>query len=922
MRIVALGPSPRTSSTITDRYRRATIDTLKLAFASSMALELVATLSVALIAVCVGLRLDAASLDFRTALVVLLLAPEAYWPMRRLGAEFHAAAEGTASLEAAEALFALADPIDLAGPTAHVIPIGDVELDDITLRYGDRTVVEHFSATLRSPGLTAVSGPSGCGKSTLMAALIGELPPSAGQIRIGGVELTGAELGEWRAQLAWAPQRPWLIAGTVAENVRLGRPTATEDDVWRAVERVGLADTLANLGLGLHTPLGEDGAGLSAGQRARVALARVVLSERPYVFLDEPTAHLDRATEAVFLDTVLWLAERSTVVVVAHRQAVLDAADRVVHLPGHVASVPCPGADLASTGPLSARSTQRAAVTSAPPSTAPEDDHPPRFGRRTGIALGALSVASGVALTATAAWLITRASEHPPVLMMTAAIVGVRAFGVARPLLRYAERLVSHDAALRMLAERRTRVYDALVPLVPGRLGVRRGDVLASVVDDVDATVDHDLRVRQPLWTAALVGGGAGLFAWLIAPAAGLVVLGLTAVTALTAALTRKGASVEAQFVRQRARLSTRVEGILHGARQLVMWQASEAALEALDREGMRLAETSRRCVRVPAAGRAVIVVSCGLGVVSVAAVVPPGATTAPMLAMLAILPLALTDALVPAIDAGALAVQTAAAKARLDALEALEPAVQDPPAPRPFRATVVDMEARRVCAGWGEGLALTDVSLDLPAGRRLAVVGPSGSGKSTLAALLLRFLDPRTGTITLGETALADLRLDDVRRTVGLVDDDPYIFSSTVVENIRLARPEALDVHVEQALRAAHLGDWLDGLSGGLATSIGEGSALVSGGERARIGLARTLLADQMVLVLDEPTAHLDTATALAVTTDLLAASKERTIVWITHGTVGLESMDAVLHLSDTAESNDCPDLLAQSGCATSVSP
>jgi ATP-binding cassette subfamily C protein CydCD len=889
--------------TVTDRYRRATFETLRLAFASSVALELIATLSVALVAVCVGLRLASGSVDFRTALIVLLLAPEAYWPLRRVGAEFHAAAEGTASFEAADRLLSLA-PSPSTLPLAPCSPGGGVTIERVTAGYGERTILHGRSAYIPSPGLTAVVGPSGCGKSTLLATLLGELQPSAGRIRVGGVDLADLDPTRWRRQVAWAPQRPWLTAGTIADNIRIGRPEATDAEVWQALAQVALDLTVAALPRGLDTPLGEDGAGLSAGQQSRISLARVVVAQRPYVFLDEPTAHLDAVTEAVFLDTLRSLSDVATVVVVAHRQAVVDAADQVLNLPpsprsrGSVGIVREEVALIsAETGATSSRTIP--AERAEPPESV---ERKGRFGRRTGIVLGALSVASGVALTATAAWLITRASQHPPVLMLMVAIVAVRTFGLARPALRYAERLVSHDAALRLLAERRAQVYDALVPLVPGRLGVRRGDLLASVVDDVDALVDQELRVRQPLWTAGLVGGGAALLAALLSPVAGLVTVLVVLVGGAGALVARAGTGrSEPEFVEHRAALSTRVEEILHGARQLELWQLTPTALAELDSEGQRLAWAARTSARFLAAGRALVLLAGGLGVVAMAALVPVGATSPAILALLVMLPLALADAVLPVVDAGALSVRTRAARDRLARLTALAPAVADTESPRPVSDLSSALTLDRVSAGWGDSDAVRDLRLDLAPGQRIGIVGPSGSGKSTLAALLMRFIDPRSGTVALDGVDLRQLALDDVRRVVGLVDDDPYVFGSNVAENIRLARPGADDAEVEGALRAAHLGGWLDSLPHGLGTLIGEGNALVSGGERARIGIARALLADQPVLVLDEPTAHLDSATAQAVTDDLLAAGAGRSLVWITHGTIGLDAMSQVVRLADS---------------------
>ncbi|MGN6577352.1 MAG: thiol reductant ABC exporter subunit CydD [Nocardioides sp.] len=940
---------------ITDRYRRATNETLRLAFASSAVLELVATISVALVAVTVGLRLAGGSLDLGTALVVLLLAPEAYWPVRRVGAEFHAAAEGTATFEAVDALLAkggrpglTTSPAEASGvDRRHLtpgidpasgrevtppLPAGGIVVEDLTVRYPDRIAdaLTGFGCRIPPRGLTAIAGPSGAGKSTLLAVLLGELAPTAGTVRVGELDLThltDPDRAAWQARIAWVPQRPWLLPGSVRDNVLLGRPEATDTDVWAALERVALADLVATLPGGLDEPVGEDGASLSAGERARLVLARAVVARRPLVLLDEPTAHLDAVTEQVVADTLTWLAARSAVVVVAHRPSLVALADHVVQVPtsavaaawmpeqpaapqSDACAIPAPGRDAGepSSAPcaIPARADEPAAAESV------DSDEPAATTRRVrlrlwaGAALGALAAASGVALTATAGWLIAKAAEQPPVLTLMVAIVGVRTFGLARPALRYAERLVSHDVALRLLAERRAAVYDALVPLVPGRLGRHRGDVLTAVVDDVDALVDKHLRVRAPLLTFAGVGVLATAFATAVLPVAGLVTAaGLALGGGLAYLVSHAGvAAAEPAFVTARASLGARVVQTLQGAPDLLLWQAHGRALDEVDRAGDAMAEAGSRSARAQGLGRALALAVAAAGMALTAWVCAPaldsGALSGPMAALLVLLPLALLDVVTPLADAGALQVRTAAADERLAALAARQPAVTDPAQPAALPAGTTAMTLDRVFAGWPDRPVLRDLSLDLPPGSRLGVVGPSGCGKSTLAAVLLRFLDPHFGALRIGPTDARELALDDVRRTVGLVDDDPHVFASTLRENLRLARPEARDDDLVRALRTAQLGPWLAALPRGLDTWLGDGHAHVSGGERARIALARAVLADAPVLVLDEPIAHLDTATARAVTADLLDAATDagRTVVWITHASVGLERMGTVLDL------------------------
>lgn len=892
--------------TITDHYRRTTLDTLRLAFASSGALELIATLSVALVAVSVGLRLADGGLDLRTALVVLLLAPEAYWPLRRVGAEFHAAAEGVATLNAVTDLLEEARatrPEAVCGSrTSDQVDPVPLHLRDVVVTYpgcaGPALVLPE--ATIPAAGLTAVVGPSGCGKSTLVQALLGELPTTSGTITLAGEPI---DLAQWRPLVAQVPQTPWLTAGTVADNLRIGRPDAEEPRLWDALAAVDLQDAVAALPRGLDTALGEDGAGLSAGQRARLALARVVLANRPYVVLDEPSAHLDPATEQVLLRTLRRLARHATVVVVAHRQAVVDAADHVITLAAPEAEDRQDSAASALPGhPESVPGGARAAATANGPG-----ENPVHARRRLALAtlLATGASLSGVALTATAGWLIAKAALHPPVLLLMVAIVGVRTFGLARPALRYAERLVSHDVALRMLAETRARVYDVLVPLAPARLGRRRGDLLAAVVDDVDAQLDDQLRVRQPALAAAGTGVVATAVAGLVHAPAALPVGALALVVgALALGLAWWGArEAESAFVAERATLSTEVVTDLQSARQLVLWQVDDAAIQRLRAIGGRLTAATRRTTRAAASARALLVVAAGAAVVVTAWLTAPGlvagGVSGPMTALLVLLPLALHDVLATLPDAGATAVRTSAARRRLAGLEEIVPAVTEPDEPVRVDGPV-DLRLDRVSSGWTARPVLHDLDLDLPAGGALGVVGPSGSGKSTLAATLVRHVSPTSGSCTVAGTDAERLGSAEVRRHVSLVDDDPYVFASTLRENLRLAAPTSDDDVLLDALRAADLLPWYAGLSDGLDTLLGDGAASVSGGERARIGLARAHLAAPDVLVLDEPTAHLDAGTAEAVTRTLLAARTGRTLVWITHTDTGLAAMDRVLTLVD----------------------
>ncbi|WP_183092774.1 thiol reductant ABC exporter subunit CydC [Nocardioides stalactiti] len=771
------------------------------------------------------------------------------------------------------------------------------ELTGIEVTYPGRAVPALAVAHARIPatGVTAVSGPSGCGKSTLLGAVAG-LVPTAGTITAAGEPIGGRA---WQAEVAWLPQQPHFVEGTIADNLRLARPDASEAELWRALREVALEVRVETLPQGLDTPLGEDGVSLSAGERARLALARVVLADRPWVLLDEPTAHLDDLTERIIVETVIALGRRSAVVVVAHKAAMIAAADHLIELVA-------PDRDRADLPVVATPRNEDRPITRAAPPPLPDAIEPPTGSRGLAVStvVGALASASGVALTATAGWLIVQASTRPAVLTLLVAIVGVRTFGLARPVLRYVERLRSHDTALRLLARRRVEVYDALVPLVPARLGRRRGDLLSAVVDDVDAVVDRELRVRMPVRQLALVALLTVLVAASIHPLAGLVVAGFLALAGPGAYfLARHGAQrAEHTLVELRARLSAQVVEAFQVGDELRMWQAVDRTADRIAAVSARMGRSSVAETTWLAAGRALVLGLTGVAVAGVAtitsAAVADGALSGPMMALLVLLPLAVAEVVAPVADAGALSVRCRAAESRLHRLARTAPAVRETVATAAAGSAEVDVRHART--SWERGAPLTPpVDLRLQPGGRVAVVGASGSGKSTLAALLVRFLDPVEGSVRLGGQRLHDLPLDDVRRLTGLVDDHPHVFSTTLVENVRLARPTATDVEVEVALRRARLGRWLDSLPDGLHTWLGDGHAAVSGGERARIGIARSLLADQPVLVLDEPAAHLDHATATELAGEVLGGTRDRSVVWITHGTAGLDLVDDVLDLT-----------------------
>lgn len=324
---------------VTDRYRRAAMSTLRITFLSSLILELVATISVALVAVAVGLQLMGGDVSLRTALVVIVLAPEAYLPLRLLGANYHASSEG---VSAAQQVFAVLElPLPARAhrrqPTVTEVPdlaSADISVQELTVQYPgrDRPALEGVSLSVQPGEVVAITGPSGCGKSTLLSVLLGFRAPDAGTVRVGGADLGAIEQDLWLANVAWVPQRPHLFSASIADNIRLGRPDATREQLQEAINQAGLSEVVAARPQGLEAMLGERGFGLSVGERQRVALARAFVRQAPVLLLDEPTANLDGETEEEVLAALRRLVRERTVLMAAHRPALVELADRVVEL--------------------------------------------------------------------------------------------------------------------------------------------------------------------------------------------------------------------------------------------------------------------------------------------------------------------------------------------------------------------------------------------------------------------------------------------------------------------------------------------------------------------------------------------------------------------------------------------------------------
>lgn len=846
---------------LSERHRRATLKTLKVAFSSAFVLELIATLSVALVAVVIGVRLVGGSLPLAIGLGVLILAPECYQPLRAVGAAFHASEDGV------EAVRRVADLLAIPAPPAgtSVPPPGELRVSSLRVARRGGFAPDGETFTVR-PGETVwLRAPSGGGKSTTLSALLGFVPADDGAITVGATNLADADLARWREQVAWVPQSPVFTGGTVREEA-------------------GGEDFLAELGLdGLaDRPVTR----LSLGQRQRVAVARALQRVRDgawLLLLDEPTAHLDEANARLVLAALRRAVDDGAAAIIAahERTAAVDTSPDVPAAPA-VSTVDAPGAPLPWRALLDGR-------------------------LFAGAALGAVALLAGVALTATSGWLIAKASQQPPILTLTVAVVGVRAFGLGRATLRYVERLVTHDAAFRIAGRLRVRLWNSLVRLGPAR-GLRAGEGQRRLVADVDAVRDLLPRVVSPPLVVALVAAGAIAVQTWVLPAAGLTLLAAVAVglcapwVALRAE--RRATSALADGRRE---VESRVLVLFEAAAELLAFGRDREHRRALSDADTRLVGEARRQAFGAGAAEALVTLACGAGAVIstafAARAVAAGGLDPVLAPLVALVPLALTEVLA----------QLPAVAQHWDTLQQARRRLADAPAQveegdegsardmvqvgrsgaRGEAATlnreVADDTGGRVVLrgadlGWPGGpLVLRDVDLDLAPGTYAAVVGPSGAGKSTLVAALLGFLAPRRGLV-------------DVPGQVAWAPQEPMLAATTVGENLRLARPAARDDDLREALRQAAVEEVAP------STLLGSGGSGLSGGQAQRVALARALLgaSEAGLVLLDEPTSHLDEPTAHVVRAHLREALAGRTVVHVTHRAEEADGADLVLEVRD----------------------
>ncbi|MCI4010269.1 thiol reductant ABC exporter subunit CydC [Brevibacterium sp. ZH18] len=932
--LIGLGRSKdhaRRLRALSDEYHKANLATLRIAFLSSLALELIATISVALVAVVIGLRLVSGSMDLGSGLFVLLLAPECFIPLRELGSGFHASENGRDAQDRAHALIASTNPVnaDMNRPIAgdhdtdvHDTAVHHTDVDGETtgnhrVVYADGTAVIWKGDISRTPGVTAVRGPSGAGKSTVLAALTGSLP-------------VGSTTSFLPQRSAFVPQTPRVFAATIgAELDTYGLPASKRRQALLAAS-LPADESLAT-------------SALSPGQLRRLALVRVMHRTETGVellVLDEPTAHLDDENAAIVLTMIAEAARRIRVVLASHDDRVQLLADEEIIPRTNAlteAGLTEAGVTASATVSVSGTSGQRAmpgpmmagagAIRDAGSGTqlsSVVDDLPaersglvgttgevfrrrwsslrsslPVFNRDMVIALlsSCASSLAAISLTAVSAWLIVEASYQPPIMILMVAIVGVRFFGLSRSVLLYLSRLKLHSAIFGSLGRLRSRLWAHFEKVgMSDRKMLTSDTALRAMVSDADDVRDLIPRTLFPPIASSLVFVAVVIAAWLLDSQSVpmFLALGILNLVALPILVIRTESALATQMRTGRNRILSLVSRALQAKTDLATNGADGRVLSWLAEAESTLEETQRTSSRNFGAAQLWLQLSTVAAAVLIA--VTSSAPTE-VLAVVVLMALGLGDVFSSALGAyrqlpglGVVLDRLPAVSGQetAPALEPARPATRDGQSSETGAHRFAELALEKITVGWDEEPVLRDVDLHASRGRWTVLCGDSGSGKSTTLSVLLRFVDPWSGRYraTRDDGRSFDvlgLEPTNLAGTIAWCPQEAHIFRSTVRGNLAIARKDVpTDAEMAAALRTAGLMEWAD--AQGLDRWVGDHGTDISGGQRQRLAVARTLLSGAGVIVLDEPTAHLDVETGERLMAELRENLGSHTVVMVTH--------------------------------------
>ncbi len=911
-------------------------------------------------------RVESGAMALTSLLVILMLGVEIYRPMRELRTVLH---QGMVGLSAAQGIYKILDD-QPAVADALPMPLDKtlaptIAFEDVRFAYPGTRRDIHRSLGFRAEAgeRLGIVGPSGGGKSSIVRLLLRFYDPDAGRITLGGHDLRTLSFEQIRALISVVNQDTFLFHGTVEENIRLGRPEATQAELEAAARAANIHDFIRNLPQGYETVIGEKGIKLSGGQRQRLAIARALLRDTPILVLDEALSAVDAENEAVIQEALDRLMQGRTTLILAHRLSSVIDCDRILVLDGGKVTEQGRHDELMSRGGVYAglmaeqmrESSGGASVDAFDTRARTESvaDTPggavkpltegiikaegltwyqvvaalmkvilPWKGKLTAtFLLGVLRVVAFIGVGVLSALIVLALKHHAPwhglaiALALVAPLSGV---------LHWLESWLAHDMAFRLLAEMRIDAFRKLDALAPAYLVRRRtGDLMALATHDIELVEYFFAHTVAPAFVAILVPA---VVIAALAIASGWLALALVpflVAAGLSPFLLRKRVDRLGSQAREAAgELGAFAVDSVQGLGEIVAFQQES-------RRGDRLNELSQRHIdlRLPffrelTMQHAILEVLIGLGglaiVVTGAVLSTNGAIDPGLLPLLTILAMAAFLPVSEIAQIGRQLADTLGATRRVYALANEPIPVRDGPGvPLKDGPAALALETVSFIYPGQTRRALCDVSFTIPAGKTVALVGTSGAGKTTTAQLLMRFWDPDSGRITLNGADLKAYKLDDLRRMIALVAQDTYLFNDTLRANILIARPDASEAELQAAIRHASLSELVATLPDGLDSPVGERGTSLSGGQRQRVAIARAFLKDAPILILDEATSHLDAVNEQAVRRALDLLQADRTTIVIAHRLSTVRDADQIVVLDEgrVAEVGTHSGLLAKGG-------
>ena len=940
---------------LSEEFKDSTLRVLRVAFLSALVLELVSTISTALIAVYLGLTLLDGEIPFFSAFFILLLAPEFYTPFRQLGAAFHTGMAGKTSILKYEEFMNRQPSLPVGGQSKLQGPIQAIEIKDLTFTYEDsENGVQHISLEAKRNSPIMLVGESGAGKSTIAHIIGGFLTAPKGAVVIDGLDVCDIDVEWWRQQITYVSQHPHIMKGTLRDVLSFGM-NVSDEEIIEACKEVQLLDVINRQQDGLDTIIGEGGLGLSGGERQRVALARAFLRKGQVLILDEVTAHLDVKTESIISSAIQRLMENKIVIIIGHRLQTMHWAStlyvlkqgRIIQQGSYEELIAVEGyfKDLVTSGLGEFSSTIEEQLQTGKSFDIQDRDDldysipvdkkgayvrgndthtsevststmglqgwrllfsvlsPAKWSLVLALIFTFLTVFMNVGLLTVSAWLLASAALQPGLTYLSLAIVGVRFFGVSRAVCRYFERYTSHRMAFQGLYGLRVWFYAHLEPLAPAilkRFGA--GDMLGRIMGDIEVLQFFYLRTLIPpvaaiALTVLVAYGVSTIDSTLVTPIVlSSLVLGLVLPLVVYAHNKQSLTEIRPQQGEYKSLLSDTMDSL-----EDVISYGNEDLVYHRIQHMMHIVDTNKGVIeRGMNLGNTLFLGGVQITVVIVAILAAnalTGAWASVMVAVAAIGTQAWFEALQPMIAAVHHGAESKVATSRLMALANEPMPVVDPKAPKPFNANR-DITFTDVSFGYNQDRCIYEhLRLGIKQGQSVAIVGASGSGKTTLFNMLERLYD-YGGSIHVGDVELKDISIDTWRNALGTITQDTYIFHASFEDNIRLARPDASATDLERAIDRASLRSVVDRLPVGLNTIVGSGGHGLSGGERQRVALARLFLRNPQIVLLDEPLEGLDQVTRKALHRDLMEYVKDKTCLYITHQLEGLEQMDRILFM------------------------